>query len=131
MGMFDDLRCERVMPDGYDARGRVAFQTKDFECSMVTYEISPEGRMLQPIWRSEEVPKHERPYPDADGLMGLCGSMRTIVEKMHDMNYHGIVNFYTFDSDDKGGGTWHGYNAKFTEGQLVNIECDERTKETA
>ena len=128
MGMFDDVRCERVMPDGYDARGRAAFQTKDFECQMIEYRISDEGRMLQPILRTEEVPKAERLYPDADeGLLALCGSMRTVYEKWHDMNYHGIVHFYTHDSDGKGGGTWHGYLAKFIEGQLVEITLDDET----
>lgn len=131
MGMFDDVRCERVMPDGYDARGRVAFQSKDFECQMVEYRISGEGRMLQPIYRCEDVPKAGRPYPNAeDGtLQSIYGSVRTVYEKWHDMNYHGIVNFYTYDSDGKGGGTWHGYNAKFTEGQLVEITMDDQTQE--
>jgi len=122
MGMFDYLKCERVMPDGYDGRAN-QFQTKDFECAMVEYQISPEGRLLQPIWHSEEVPKNERPYPNNDGLLGICGSLRIVVEKMHDMNYHGIVHFYDYNSKQE----WHGYLAKFTEGQLVSIECDSRT----
>jgi hypothetical protein len=129
MGMFDDFLYEHAdpLPDGFKGRN---FQTKDFECSMVTYRLSPEGRLMQPIWRSEVVPKHERPYPDAEEgtLHAICGSMRTIVDRWHDMNYHGDVNFYT---SVKVGEVyeWHGYYARFTEGQLTGIRLDEDTAE--
>ena len=123
MGMFNYLKCNRVMPDGVNGKEH-EFQTKDFECSMVEYEISDDGRMLQPIWHSEEVPKEKRPYPNDDGFLGLCGSMKTVVEKMHDMNFHGIVYFYTSTGPNH---DWHSYNAKFTEGQLVEIRCANAT----
>lgn len=120
MGMFDYLRVSRPLPDGKD--GGEGFQTKDFECSMVSYEISPEGRLLQPIWHTEDVPKEQRPFPNGDGFLSLCGSMRTVVDKMQDMNFHGIVNFYRWDESTK---RLDEYNAKFTDGLLVEITRDE------
>ena len=121
MGMFDYLRVDRQLPDGTDG-STAQFQTKDFECSMVEYQISAEGRLLQPIWHSEEVPKEQRPFPNDEGFLGLAGSMRTVVDRMHDMNHHGIVNFYRWDAAAK---KLHEYNAKFTEGQLVGITRDD------
>jgi hypothetical protein len=116
MGMFDDLRCERVMPDGFDGR-KHGFQTKDFECSMVPYRISDEGRMLQPVWHGRDTGSLSTPAREPD--------------KWHDMHYHGFVHFYTYLSERECGkdeGEWHGYYAKFTEGQLVEITCDDKTE---
>jgi len=145
MGMFDYLRCEVSLPDGWKPPREL--QTKDFDCNMVTHVISAEGRlMLSRIDRVEEVPKAERPYPNDDGFLGLCGSIRTHTS-LHDSNYHGLVNFYGSEYQTPEGApasyhgvehdadgvrchktktplkhVWHEYNAKFTDGQLVGIE---------
>jgi hypothetical protein len=109
MGMYDDLRCERVMPDGFDGRAH-SFQTKDMGCDMAMYEITPEGRLMQHLNAD-------------DDISGMFGGERV---KWRDTHFHGWLNFYTFINT--GPGEWHGYNAKFTDGQLVSIECDERTR---
>ena len=121
MGMFDNVKCEAPLPDGFVGE----LQTKDFNCEMVTHVITKDGRlMLSQIDRVEEVPKAERPYPNDDGLLGLCGSMRTFTS-LHDANFHGVLNFYGRKGDRKDGTwEWHEYNAKFTDGQLVSIERD-------
>lgn len=81
MGMFDDVKCEVPLPDGYNGEW---FQTKDFECSMLDkYVIRADGRLLR--------------YDE-------------------DTNFHGILNFY-----DLKNGVWHEYNAKFTDGKLIEI----------
>lgn len=116
MGMFDYVRCEVPLPDGWLPPHPL--QTKDFDCDMVCHVISPEGRlMLERVEAVHEVPKADRPYPNDDGLLGMCGSIRTETS-LHDSNFHGLVNFYGHDDHN----VWHEYNAKFTDGQLVSIE---------
>jgi len=95
-------------------------QTKDFDCQLVTHIITKEGRLMkEQIDRYDEVPKAERPYPNAP-------SMRTITSR-HDAKFHFIVNFYGCEGyHEDGTYQWHEYNAKFTDGQLVSIERDMR-----
>jgi hypothetical protein len=125
MGMYDYIRCEVPLPDGFTGE----LQTKDFDCQLVTHIITKEGRLMkEQIDGYEEVPKAERPYPDASGndFHRFIGSVRTITSR-HDAKFHGIVNFYGCDGNHEDGTyQWHEYNAKFTDGQLVSIERDMR-----
>lgn len=144
MGMFDYIRCEAPLPDGWEPG---ELQTKDFDCDLVTHVITKDGRlMLERIDETHLVPKEERPYPNDDGLLGMCGMMRTVTSR-HDSKFHGVVNFYGSEyrhldgrpAQPKGVShgpdgvkdyttgeplehVWHEYNAKFTDGQLVGIE---------
>lgn len=43
MGMFDYVKCEYPLPDGWKPSG--LFQTKDLECALGTYTITKEGRI--------------------------------------------------------------------------------------
>lgn len=97
MGMFDNVKCERVMPDGFDGRGRI-FQTKDFDCDLDTLEITEDGRlMLHPYaaWGEEQSDAPE------------------------ELDFHGWFNFYGYGEDR----VWHEYRAKFTDGRLVEIRA--------
>lgn len=149
MGMFDYIRCEAPLPDGWQPSEWM--QTKDFDCEMVCHVITADGRlMLERIDETHIVPKEERPYPNEpeDSLLGMCGMLRSD-KSMHESNFHGIVNFYGGEYrtlDDKpyraprgtthhGGEVfdtasgerlkyiWHEYKAKFTDGRLVSIEA--------
>jgi len=113
MGMFDYIKCEAPLPDGFEGM----LQTKDFGCEMTTHIITKEGRLMLDNGYHESVPKAERPNPDDEGILGLRGSVRR-VHKYEDASFHGIVNFYGTDTDEN----WHEYNAKFTDGQLVQID---------
>lgn len=147
MGMFDYIRCEAPLPDGW--KPDVPLQTKDFDCDLVCHVITEDGRlMLERIDETHIVPKAERPYPNApdDSLLGMCGMLRSD-KSLHESKFHGIINFYGSEyrwADDKpahpagvshcnGEATewktgkplkhiWHEYNAKFTDGRLVEIE---------
>ena len=147
MGMFDYIRCEAPLPDGWQPDGPL--QTKDFDCDLVCHVITKDGRlMLEQIDATHIVPKEERPYPNEpdDSLLGMCGMLRSD-KSLHEHKFHGIVNFYGSEyrtPDDKparpngvshgaDGVTewltgkplkhiWHEYNAKFTDGKLVEIE---------
>ncbi len=136
MGMFDYIRCERPLPDGWEiAPDAVVLQTKDFDCEMVVHVITAGGRlMLERVDSTEIVPPAERPYPNDDGILGLAGSLRRHTS-LHDANFHGWVHFYAletvgYEHDER----WprgkpiyksHDYRAKFTDGQLVEIVVDE------
>ena len=126
MGMFDYVKCDWPLPDGKPTPGDM-FQTKDFdEPYMERYTITKEGRLVHHAVRTEMVPEHERPnygkqgYRDANGkvtLWGLRGSMRAVPIGDVDLNYHGFLNFYGGEGDE-----WREFNAKFTDGQLVEIK---------
>lgn len=146
MGMFDYIRCEAPLPDGWQPNE--AMQTKDFDCDMVCHVITGDGRlMLERIDDTRIVPKDQRPYPNEpdDSLLGMCGMLHSD-KSLHESKFHGIVNFYGSEyrwPDDQPArpagvsrgpdGTtewktgkplkdiWHEYNAKFTDGRLVEI----------
>ncbi len=124
MGMFDYIRCEAPLPDGWEPKGPL--QTKDFDCEMVTHTITKDGRLMLDRGHNEDVPKAERPYPDAKpgSLDEIIGCIRR-VPKYEDANFHGHVRFYSYEGDpnaEDGSYRWHEYNAKFTNGQLDGIE---------
>jgi len=132
MGMFDYIKCEVPLPDGYSGE----LQTKDFCCEMTTHIITKDGRLLVDNGYAESVPKHERPYPDAKpgDWRSICGMIRR-VHKYEDANFHGLVSFGGLETighepDERYGERGrpiykdHSYIAKFTHGQLVGIEID-------
>lgn len=140
MGMFDYIRCEVPLPDGWQPD---ELQSKDFDCEMVVHVISKDGRLMLDRGHNEAVPLLERPRWKAEwgvseeaqkahSLEALLGCLRR-VEKYEDANFHGVVNFYGaervgHEAADGWGPpgrpiyTRHEYNARFTDGQLVGIE---------
>lgn len=117
MSMFDYIRCEVPLPDGFE--GEPLFQTKDFECVLATHTIRNDGLYLDD-GHYETVPKSERPNPDADEetLESLQGSLRWVPNLVHHPEAHGIFEFYGTDA----GGNSHRYEVKFTDGQLIGIK---------
>ena len=96
MGMFDDIKCKRVMPDGFEGEW---FQSKDLSCDLNTFEITDDGHLVQTGECPIEGGKQDLPTPK-------------------ESDFHGWLNFYTHDKSGK----WREYNAKFTDGRLVKIE---------
>ncbi len=96
MGVFDDVRFDYRMPDGYETFG---YQTKDVGCTGDTYQVSAQGRLLRTS--SSGWPDGDRP------LVDLC--------------FHGVLNIY--DSDNIRGTGWHEYDLTFVGGNLVEIRC--------
>ena len=94
MGMFDDVKCKRTMPDGFEGEW---FQSKDLSCELNTFEITDDGRFVQ---------------------TGDCQDGKADLPVPKEIDFHGWLNFYT---NDKTRG-WLEYNAKFTDGRLVKIE---------
>ena len=114
MGMFDYVRSEVPLPDGFSGE----LQSKDFDCRMTTVLIRADGRLLIEDSEWEEVPRPERLYSDAEpgSLESIVGLYRTVNRRWRDLEYHGIFNFYGGGRDD-----WRQYDAKFTDGNLVEI----------
>jgi hypothetical protein len=146
MGMFDYIRCDVQLPDGFKGE----LQTKDLTREMAEHVITAEGRLILRILdRQEFVPKSVRPYPNApeDSIQHIIGSLRRFWrDEISD--FHGILYFYGSHYETPQGDivrlrkgvlchqgsifdaetgkilrrVCHEYHAKFTDGQLVEIK---------
>jgi hypothetical protein len=91
------------------------WQTKDFECIMSTAEITDDGK-LKFLNFSHEWDENIKSVMFE--LTGKGGGLGPKGEQWIELNdYHGNVNFYNYVNN-----IWYEFNAKFTDGQLVNIE---------
>lgn len=117
MSMFDHIRCEVPLPDGFD--GDPLFQTQDFERVLATHAIREDGLYLDD-GHYETVPKAERPHPDAEEgtLEDLQGSLRWVPNLVLHPEAHGMIHF----SGPDAAGKQHDYEAKFMDGQLIGIK---------
>lgn len=120
MGMYDILKININKLPLSDSEKKsigdnVEWQTKDFECILSTAEITDEGRLRFLHFKYDWDENAESALSE---LTGKMGALITKDEKWIELNdYHGFVNFYTYINK-----VWYGFNAKFTDGQLVNIE---------
>jgi hypothetical protein len=92
MGIFDNIHCEYPLPDCPE-NIELDWQTKCLGCCLDTYVITEDGRLTQ------------------DNGTG----------RMVDLYYHGMITFYTSIGRGKDL-EWVQYRAKFTDGQLVEVE---------
>lgn len=146
MGMFDYVRCDVPLPDGWEAD---ELQTKDLECQMTTAWITAEGRLLVEDFEYEPVPEDELPYKDHPSpIMRFVGCLQKTNRRWRDLNYHGMLEFYGIEQPETARGRVvryvdgnvidhetgevlgpaisHDYTAKFTDGKLVEITGDAR-----
>lgn len=116
MGLYDYVRCDVPLPDGWSG----SLQTKEFDCCMTTHVITSEGRLMLDSGYFEEVPREERPY--REGSDGIIGVIRWI-PKLEVSDFHGYVGLVGTELERVNGAlVFHEYRAKFTDGQLVGIE---------
>lgn len=133
MGLFDYIRCEYPLPDGFD--GDLTYQTKDTPAYyMEHYTITAEGKLIHHSVTYETRPKAERPFPDAEegSWRALAGSVRAVPAGSVEVPFHGALNFYTsnigasgphgYATDDDEPGWYRDYVALFDRGQLIKIE---------
>jgi hypothetical protein len=125
MGMFDSIKCNYplplpldivdVLPDVYDQE----FQTKDLDNVLEVYYLNEDGSL------HERKRKYE--WVDDDSAF-LKGYMDVVEEQIVPSNFHGVLNFYCYEtvyaSKDRTSGLDIGidYLAKFTNGIVENIE---------
>lgn len=95
MGLYDVIECRMELPDG--SRG-VTDQTKEFQCCMYHHVIDEFGRLWIDNGHDVEVPKSERPYPDAPegGLTALFGSMEHVQVLEPADNWTGMIEIRGF-----------------------------------
>jgi hypothetical protein len=146
LGVYDYIRCEQPLPDGWRPAERM--QTKDFDCELVEYIITKDGRLLRDYGHLEHVPAEERPGADPDHVLQAVGGFRR-VRRIMDTDFGGVVRFgglevIGYEPDQSHGGRatyWsngklilttrkpiyesHNYRAKFDDGQLVEFVMDE------
>ena len=114
MGMFDHVQSEVPLPDGFTGE----LQSKSLDCSLTTILIRADGRLLIKDREFEIVPVSERPFPN-DPKRHLFGATRVTSESWRDLDFHGDFEFCGYEwSVEK----WHGYIARFTNGQLQYIK---------
>ncbi len=123
--MFDSIECNYplplplevvdILPDIYDQE----FQTKDLENLLDLYYLNEDGRLF---WR-----KRKYQWKDDDSSF-LKGYMDVAEEEIVPQDFHGILNFYCYEtvysSEDRNSGidVTIDYLAKFTNGKIENIE---------
>ncbi|WP_175145498.1 hypothetical protein [Paraburkholderia phenoliruptrix] len=98
--MYDDLRFDYRMPDGYDGE---EYQTKALNCTLDVYMVSCDGRLLR-----SECAGHRDDDGNTQRLIG-------------DLCFDGTLNVY--HRDTFGGTGWHEYDLIFQQGNLVEIRC--------
>lgn len=118
MGLYDYVRCEVPLPDGFTGE----LQTKDFDDAyMETYTITKDGRLTQRYASDRQpAPESEWKHVGADDPLRQFWHEQSkwkLTYSERDTNYHGMLNFYGSSGDE-----WHEYNAKFTDGRLVKID---------
>jgi hypothetical protein len=110
--MFDDIEIHKDwLPHGYPSGG---WQTKDLECALTRYSVNQAGRLIQPMYRYEDVPLEERPNQRFPSF----GAIRAIQIGERDANYHGYINAYGYVDS-----YWVDLRLKFTDGQLVDVQA--------
>jgi len=129
MGLFDRLTFEEGLAVEFPNIGadpfEITWQTKSLtrrQPMMEHYRVTPERRLLKEDAEYEHVPEEERPgYNEETGGFDTeseraRGSMRKIHHGWSDTAYHGTFEFHrTIDGD------YVSLDAKFTDGQLVEI----------
>ena len=146
--MFDYLRCEQPLPDGWQPDELM--QTKDLDCELVEYVITKDGRLLCDRGHLEHLPDRYPTYLEAfEQLSKMMDNGFERLRKMVDTGFDGALRFgglevIGYETDQKYGGPvtyrssgkpivvggkpiykLHDYRAKFEDGQLIEIVMDE------
>lgn|SRR5690554_856776 len=113
MGMFDFVRSEVPLPDGFTGE----LQTKSLHSTLRTILIRADGRLMVEEVEYEKAPFEQGPSRRHSRL-GFISVGRRKSSRWRDLNFHGDLIFYGSDSET---GEWHSYVARFTYGQLEHI----------
>lgn len=126
MGLFDYIKCEMPLP-GEPKPPDTLFQTKDTDDQYMTvYTITTDGKLTWRPYVFEAVPPSERPFPNAEGIKGLRGSIRRKEDPPAPIPYHGDITFYHLSRERE----WWEYRARFTEGVCTRITLEEHRPPT-
>lgn len=110
MGMYDEVKFEADLP-GYEFLKNMELQTKDLDCLLENYRISPEGRLLREAYDIED-----QSDPTKTGWERMIGSMTRIHKGWEDTNFHGMLHCA---GDDPNSDKYCTYTFKFTDGKFT------------
>jgi len=115
MGMFDYVRSEIPLPDGFTGE----LQSKAFDCIMTIILIRADGRLMVEEREFERLP----PCPDDPPPFNRLERRRPIHRGWKDLNYHGDFRFNGYEAAPSGEDyVPHDYVARFTHGTLEYIK---------
>lgn len=93
MGMFDYIKCEYPLPDGFGQGRDISFQTKDLECAMDTYVIDEEGFLNLEKWGVRDLPATQ--HRKSTGILNaFWDAHERVFEGLEKVDYTGEVEFY-------------------------------------
>jgi hypothetical protein len=131
MGLYDTVRIDEshVLPGFSGDPAAVEWQTKELarQPVMDTYRITASGQLLKEDCHYEEVPEAERPrYNEELGgfekdYEKMFGMLSKVHEGWADTEYHGIFEFHSVVD-----GEYTSFKAKFTDGELVEFQQNDR-----
>jgi hypothetical protein len=117
MGMFDDITCLAALPD--EPVNDRNFQTKDLENLLDHYTITEDGKLLVDVFKLHVRTDAEKERYKQETGYKFAPPFRREEKGRVEIDYHGRIVFY-------GGDPWREYEAKFTDGRLVEIRvCGE------
>ena len=136
MGMFDSIQVKKDLeiPDEIknlkDWKNH-NFQTKDLDNCLSDYIINEYNELVEVIVDRKYIPhtKEERKNSDIKPW-NLWKDVIEGEKTYKIIDYHGIINFYTYDSIDDDTDFWLDYKAYFIYGKLDKIEFLEFRKDS-
>lgn len=106
MGMFDYVSFN----------GDDDWQTKDFDCELVQYQITDAGKLQIEQFSYEDLPEKDWPTQPGDEWHGLVGTTRKLHGGWKDYEFTGTVNIYKYDDKKQ----WVEWEMQFDHGQLTH-----------
>jgi hypothetical protein len=136
MGMYDsiqvkkDLEIPEEVKNLYDWKNH-NFQTKDLDNCLSEYIINEYNELVEVIIDRKYIPytEEERKNPDIKPW-NLWKDVIEGEKTYNVLNYHGTINFYTYESIDDDTDFWLDYKAYFIYGKLDKIEFLEFKKDS-
>ena len=136
MGMFDEIYVKKDLPLPEEVTNlfdwkNYRFQTKDLDNYLGEYIINEYNELVEVVIEREYVPyteeekKELKPKP--------WSIWKEVIEKSRSykiIDYHGVLNFYNYESLDEDTDFWLDFKAYFVYGKLDKIELVEFNKNT-
>jgi hypothetical protein len=116
MGMFDSIRVEMPLPDGWVPPEGTLFQSKSLDSFMDTYLIDKDGQLFktESYWDNEE--------------------SKVLATETYPIPFHGEIRFYqherqTLKERKEYKYKWHEYSAIFVRGKLIDLSTIRQPEE--
>jgi hypothetical protein len=139
MGMFDSIKVKQDLPLPEDLKSLsvdwkdYTFQTKDLDNCLLEYFISEDGFLYEHVIERDYIPY--TPEERKSQKIKSWDIWKEVIEKetYHKKieDYHGKIQFYTYDDYDEENDYWVEFDAYFVYGKLDKIELSKFKKEAS